>query len=320
MDKPRLLVQVRDALRLRHYSLRTEEAYLQWIRRFILFHEKRHPNQLGEADIERFLSNLAVTHKVAAATQNQALSAILFLYQKVLGRELEWMENVTRAKRPVRLPVVLTRDETQRTLQQLEGTRALVLKLMYGTGMRLMEALRLRTKDIDFGYRQIIVREGKGFKDRVVPLPEAMVAPLSTQLEKARSQHLADLDAGFGSVELPYALAKKLPNAAREWAWQFAFPAPTRSVDPRSGEIRRHHMHEQSVQRALREAARRAGVVKRITTHVLRHSFATHLLEEGYDLRTIQELLGHRDVSTTMIYTHVMNRGGRGVKSPLDRL
>ena len=320
MGKPRLLDRVREAIRVRHYSLRTEEVYLQWVRRYILFHGKRHPDDMGEAEVAAFLSYLAMERNVAAATQNQALSAILFLYTNVLGRDLDWLKDVARAKRPRRLPVVLSRDEIQRVLARMVGINSLLARLMYGTGMRAMESLQLRVKDVDFAYRQVIIREGKGNKDRVTPLPETLVEALQIQLARVRDLHNRDLAEGFGTVYLPHALARKYPKANRDWGWQYVFPSTTRSCDPRSGEIRRHHWHDQNVQRALRKAARDAGVIKRLTTHVLRHSFATHLIEDGYDIRTIQELLGHKDVATTMIYTHVVNRGGRGVKSPLDRL
>lgn len=320
MGKPRLLDRVREAIRVRHYSLRTEEVYLQWVRRYILFHGKRHPDDMGEAEVAAFLSYLAMERNVAAATQNQALSAILFLYTNVLGRDLDWLKDVARAKRPRRLPVVLSRDEIQRVLARMVGINSLLARLMYGTGMRAMESLQLRVKDVDFAYRQVIIREGKGNKDRVTPLPETLVEALQIQLARVRDLHNRDLAEGFGTVYLPHALARKYPKANRDWGWQYVFPSTTRSCDLRSGEIRRHHWHDQNVQRALRKAARDAGVIKRLTTHVLRHSFATHLIEDGYDIRTIQELLGHKDVATTMIYTHVVNRGGRGVKSPLDRL
>lgn len=320
MNQPRLLDRVREALRVRHYSLRTEESCLHWIRRFILFHGKRHPAVMGEAEVEAFLSHLATAGKVAASTQNQALSALLFLYGKVLDRQLEWLNNVTRARRPQRLPVVLSRDEVRRIVDRIQGVRGLIVRLLYGSGMRSLECLRLRVQDLDFAYRQITVREGKGNKDRVVPLPEALAQPLLAHLARVRDRHNADLAAGFGRMYLPHALARKYPQANREWGWQYVFPAATRSRDPESGEIRRHHVYEQNIQRELRKAARDAGIVKRVSTLVLRHSFATHLLEDGYDLRTIQELLGYKDVSTTMIYTHVVRRGGRGVRSPLDGL
>jgi integron integrase len=320
MNRSRLLDRVREALRVRHYALRTEEVYLQWIRRFIIFNDKRHPDEMGEEEVQNFLSHLAVVGKVAASTQNQALSALLFLYGKVLGRELDWLQGVTRAKQPKRLPVVLTREEVSRLLAEMIGTNALVASLLYGTGMRVMEGVRLRVKDIDFGYRVITVREGKGNKDRSVPLPESLVAPLQAQLTRVRAVHNADLALGFGTVYLPHALERKYPNANREWGWQYAFPATKRAEDPRSGVVQRHHWSEQRIQRALRRAAHAIFLTKRISSHVLRHSFATHLLEAGYDIRTIQELLGHKDVTTTMIYTHVAGRGAGGVRSPLDRL
>ncbi|MBI5616784.1 MAG: integron integrase [Gammaproteobacteria bacterium] len=320
MNQTRLLDSVREALRVRHYSLRTEETYLQWIRRFILFNDKRHPDEMGEEEVQNFLSHLAVVGKVAASTQNQALSALLFLYGKVLDRELDWLQGMTRAKQPKRLPVVLTREEVARLFAEMSGTNALVASLLYGTGMRVMEGVRLRVKDVDFAYRVITVREGKGNKDRSVPLPEAIVAPLQAQLARVRALHNADLELGFGSVYLPHALERKYPSANREWGWQYVFPATKRSVDPLTDVVQRHHWSEQRVQRALRRAAQLSFITKRISLHVLRHSFATHLLEAGYDIRTIQELLGHSDVTTTMIYTHVAGRGAAGVRSPLDGL
>ncbi len=303
-----------------HYSLRTEHAYLGWIRRFILFHEKRHPLELSAADVERFLSHLAVAGNVAASTQNQALAALLFLYKEVLGNPLPWLDDLTRAKRPERLPVVLTVAETQGVLSWVQGTAGLVVRLLYGTGMRLMEGVRLRVKDVDFERREIIVRDGKGQKDRVTMLPESLIAPLGEHLARVKVLHQQAFAEGHGDVYLPFALARKYPNAGREWGWQYAFPARDISVDPRSGARRRHHMDEKAVQRAMKQAVRDAGLVKPATPHTLRHSFATHLLEGGYDIRTVQELLGHKDVSTTMIYTHVLNKGGKGVRSPLDRL
>jgi integron integrase len=320
MENPRLLDQVRDALRVRHYSLRTEASYLQWIKRFILFHKKRHPREMAEPEITAFLTYLAVDKNVAASTQNQALSAILFLYKEVLQLEIGWLDDVIRAKRSVRVPEVLSQDQVRRLLCQLEGIHELVARLLYGTGMRLMEAIRLRVQDIDFHYRQITVRDGKGHKDRVTVLPDSMVVPLQRHLQRVREWHMKDLAEGFGQVYLPYALARKYPNAEREWPWQYVFPAPTRSVDPKSNEIRRHHLCEQNLQRAIKQAAADLGFSSRVRTHTLRHSFATHLLENGQDIRTVQELLGHSDVKTTMIYTHVLQRGGRGVKSPLDRM
>ncbi len=320
MNKHKLMDQVRARIRTKHYSLRTEEAYTQWIRRFILFHNKRHPLEMGKVEVEAFLSALAVERRVAASTQNQALNAILFLYREVLEKPLDWLDNVTRAKRPARLPVVLTTDEVQRLLAQLVGTRWLVVSLICGTGMRLMECLRLRVKDVDFDYRQIIVRDGKGAKDRVTMLPQSLTAPLRQHLEKVRLLHQRDIALGHGAVYLPYALDRKYPNAAREWGWQYIFPSATLSTDPRSGIVRRHHLYEKTVQRAVKLAVRNAGIVKPASVHTLRHSFATHLLETGYDIRTVQELLGHQDVSTTMIYTHVLQTGGRGARSPLDLL
>jgi integron integrase len=315
---PKLLDQVRGKIRLKHYSIRTEQAYADWIKRFILFFGKRHPRDLGAADVEKFLTHLAVEGKVAASTQNQAKSALLFLYREVLGIELPWLDNVERAKVPKRLPVVLTRQEVQAVLSQLQGTHWLIASLLYGTGMRIMECMRLRVKDVDFSRKEILVRDGKGFKDRVTMLPAALSNPLREHLQKVKTLHEQDLAVGFGSVYLPYALARKYPNAARDWGWQYVFPAAGMSTDPRSGEVRRHHVQEQSIQRAMKQAVRDANLVKPATPHTLRHSFATHLLEGGYDIRTVQELLGHRDVSTTMIYTHVLNKGGRGVTSPLD--
>jgi integron integrase len=316
---PRLLDQVRDRIRLKHYSIRTEQSYVEWVRRFVLFHGRRHPRELGHAHVESFLTHLAVEGNVAAATQNQAKSALLFLYKEVLGTELAWLDGVQSAKRPARLPVVLTPEEVIAVLHRVDGTRGLILRLLYGTGMRILEALRLRVKDVDFQRREILVRDGKGGRDRVTMLPDSLALTLRAHLARVKVLHEDDLREGFGEVYLPFALARKYPNAAREWAWQYVFPAANRSVDPRSGAVRRHHADDQSVQRAMREALRRAGVQKPATPHTLRHSFATHLLESGSDIRTVQELLGHKDVATTMIYTHVLNRGGRGVTSPIDR-
>lgn len=319
-SSPKLLDQVRGKIRLKHYSIRTEQAYADWIKRFILFFDKRHPRELGAADVEKFLTHLAVEGKVAASTQNQAKSALLFLYREVLEIELPWLDNVERAKAPKRLPVVLTRQEVQAVLSRLEGTQWLIASLLYGTGMRIMECLRLRVKDVDFSRREILIRDGKGFKDRVTMLPAALASALREHLQKVKALHDQDLAAGLGSAYLPYALERKYPNAAREWGWQYVFPATGISTDPRSGETRRHHVLEQSIQRAVKQAVRNANLAKPATPHTLRHSFATHLLEGGYDIRTVQELLGHSDVSTTMIYTHVLNRGGRGVTSPLDTI
>ena len=315
---PKLLDQVRDRIRVKHYSIRTETQYVQWVRRFILFHGKRHPREMGAGEVEAFLSHLAVDGKVAAATQNQALSALLFLYREVLGVTLPWLDNVTRAKRPQRLPVVLTREEVREVLSRMRGVYALMAGLLYGTGMRLMECVRLRVKDVEFAQRQIVVRDGKGAKDRVTMLPQTLADSLQAHLRQRRGLFEDDLRAGKAAVYLPDALARKYPSAATEWAWQYVFPSGSHSVAPRSGGVRRHHLDEKLLQRAMRTAVLAAGIAKAATPHTLRHSFATHLLERGQDIRTIQELLGHKDVQTTMIYTHVMNRGARGVVSPLD--
>ena len=317
---PRLLDQVRARIRFKHYSIRTEQAYIDWIRRFIKFNRNRHPVELSSRDVELFLTHLASVGHVAASTQNQAQSALLFLYREVLSRELPWLEGVVRAKMPSRLPVVLTRTEVADVLTRMRGTHRLIGDLLYGTGMRIMEALRLRVKDVDFGRRELLVRDGKGAKDRVTMLPDRLFPVLRAHLIEAKRLHRMDLQDGFGAAWMPFALARKYPTAANEWAWQYVFPADRRSADPRTGIMRRHHISDQSFQRAMREALRASGIAKPATPHTLRHSFATHLLEAGYDIRTVQELLGHSDVSTTMVYTHVLNRGGRGVASPLDRL
>jgi len=316
---PRLLDRVRERLRVKHYSIRTEEQYVGWIRRYVLFHGKRHPREMGHQEVEAFLTHLAVVGNVSASTQNQAKAALLFLYAEVLGAELGWLEGVTTAKSARRLPVVLTEEEVRALLAQLTGVHWLLASLLYGAGLRLMEAVRLRVKDVDFARREIVVRDGKGGKDRVTVLPAKLVEPLRQQLAKARELHNTDCVAGYGEVYLPFALARKYPRAAREWGWQYVFPATMVSEDPRSGRTRRHHLDEQGVQRAMKNAVRRAGIVKPASPHTLRHSFATHLLQAGYDIRTVQELLGHADVKTTMVYTHVLNRGGRGVLSPIDR-
>lgn len=317
---PKLLDALRTQLRVMHYAIRTEDAYVDWVKRFILFHGKRHPRDMGPKEVAEFLSHLAVARNVSASTQNQAKAAILFLYRHVLGTQLPWVDDVVIAKVPQRLPVVLTAREVRSLLHELNGTTALVASLLYGTGMRLMEGLRLRVKDIDFERREIVIREGKGSKDRVTVLPENLIDPLQQRLRKTQQLHQTDLDAGYGEVHMPDALQVKYPKAGRAWGWQYVFPSQARSVDPRSGVIRRHHLSEQSVQRAISGAAKRAGIHKPCSPHTLRHSFATHLLQAGYDIRTVQELLGHANVATTQIYTHVLNKGGRGVLSPLDQL
>lgn len=320
-NKPRLLDQVRHAIRACHYSPRTEDAYVAWIKRYILFHGKRHPVELGPAEITAFLTHLAVERHVSASTQNQALAALLFLYANVLGKDPGWLEGIVRAKRPERLPVVLTQAEVGALFAQMRGVSWLMATLLYGSGLRLFECLRLRVKDLDLERREIVVREGKGNKDRVTMLPGQACGPLARHLEAVKLQHDRDLSCGFGRVLLPDALAVKYPAADREWGWQWVFPASRICRDPRWGAVaRRHHLHESVLQKAIRAAARRAGIIKPVGPHTLRHCFATHLLEAGYDIRTVQELLGHRDVKTTMIYTHVLNRGGRGVESPADRL
>ena len=315
----KLLHKTRQVLRRKHYSYRTEQQYLSWIRRFIVFHGMRHPLHMGGPDLEAFLSHLAVKERVSASTQNQALNAILFLYRTVLDKPLEVAINAVRAQRPVRVPTVLSIQEVQRVLGCMTGTYQLMAKLLYGAGLRASECARLRVKDLDYAMRQVIVRDGKGERDRFTILPEALTAPLQEQLRRARLFHDDDLRHAHGSVYLPYALDRKYPGASREWIWQYLFPSGRLSLDPRAGVLRRHHVSTTSLQRAVRQATQLAGIDKRVTCHTFRHSFATHLLEAGYDIRTVQELLGHKDVSTTMIYTHVLKRGGLAVRSPLDQ-
>ncbi|MGI8788914.1 MAG: integron integrase [Pyrinomonadaceae bacterium] len=317
-SKSPFLESVRRLIRLKHLSYRTEDAYLGWIRRYILFHDKKHPKDLGASEVQAFLTHLAVEGKVAASTQNQAFAALLFLYREFLGVSLDKIENVVRAKRPQRLPEVLSREEVRKLLTFLRGEEWLVASLLYGAGLRLMEALRLRVKDVDFDYGQINVRSGKGDKDRVSVLPQSIVAPLKEHLKQIKPVHEQDLRLGYGEVYLPFALERKYTGAAREWAWQYVFPAAKRSLDPRSEKMRRHHVAGSVIQRAFKNALAQTAIAKKASPHTLRHSFATHLLESGYDIRTVQNLLGHADVRTTMIYTHVLNRGGLGVRSPLD--
>lgn len=320
--KKKLLDSVREVIRLKHYSWRTEKTYLDWIKRFILFHDKRHPKTMGAPEVREFLSSLATDRKVAASTQNQAFSALLFLYKEVLKQELPWIENVQRAKRPAKLPVVLTPAEARATLSRMRGTARLMAQMLYGCGLRLNECARLRVKDVDFGYLQVTIRDAKGGRDRITMLPVTLVESLRRQIEKRRLLHEEDLAAGFGTVFLPGAIARKYPSASREFGWQYIFASARTSTDPRVENETipgaRHHVGESFLQRAVKQAVRDAGIDKPATCHTFRHSFATHLLENGYDIRTVQELLGHRDVSTTMIYTHVLNKPGLGVKSPLD--
>lgn len=320
----KLLDRVRDTLRLKHYSYRTEEQYLSWIKRYILFHKNQHgtfqhPQDMREKEISDFLTHLAVNRNVAPSTQNQALSALLFLYRNVLRIELNMPIDLVWAKKPQRLPTVLTHEEALRVIDMLTGTHQLMVKLLYGSGLRIMECVRLRVKDLDFAQRLIVVRDGKGAKDRVTLLSEPLIPPLKEHLQRVEHLHQADLAQGYGAVYLPYALAQKYPNANREWIWQYVFPSKQLSEDPRNpGTTRRHHLHEGTLQRAVKQAAGLAGIEKRATCHTFRHSFATYLLQNGYDIRTVQELLGHKDVKTTMIYTHVLNRGGLAVRGPLD--
>jgi integron integrase len=318
-SSPKLLDRVRWHLRMKHYSIRTEQAYVDWIRRFILFHHKRHPNEMGEREITEFLTHLAVDKHVAASTQNQALAALLFLYQQVLDTNLDFIDNVQRVTRPAKLPVVFTPAEAHAVLAHLKGDYRLMAELLYGSGFRLMECLRLRIKDIDFGYNRIAVRDGKGLRERVALLPQRLQRPLHAQIARVKELHRQDLARGGGRVYLPFALERKYPNAARELTWQYVFPAAKVAVDPRSGEVRRHHVSEKNLQNAVKLAVRAAGIRKPASCHTFRHSFATHLLENGYDIRTVQELLGHKNVATTMIYTHVLNRPGVHIRSPLDQ-
>ena len=318
MSSPKLLDLVRTVARVKHFSLKTEDAYANWIKRFILFHHKRHPNEMAENEIRQFLAHLAVDLHVSASTQTVALSALLFLYRDVLKRPLPFIEDVERAKPSRKLPVVFSKTEVQKVLSQLSATHLLLAKLLYGAGLRLMEAIRLRVKDIDFAANQITVREGKGNVDRITMLPQSIKTALQVHLMNVKILHERDLREGFGQVYLPYALERKYKNAGKEWVWQYAFPSIKRSNDPRSGVVRRHHVAPESLQRAVKTAVKQANISKNGSCHTFRHSFATHILEDGYDIRTVQELLGHKDVRTTMIYTHVLNRGGRGVKSPLD--
>jgi integron integrase len=314
----KLLDQVRSRIRLKGYSIRTEKSYVEWIRRFIIFHNKRHPKEMGKAEIESFLSHLVLQRNVAPSTQNQAFNAILFLYDQVLETKMPEDIQSIRSKKPVRVPTVMTHEETCKVIAVMSGEHRLMAKLMYGCGLRALECLRLRVKDIDFALNQIVVRDGKGKKDRITVLPEGIKPDVEEHLQYVKRIHQEDLRLGFGRVYLPYALERKYPSADRQWGWQYVFPSKTLSVDPRSGIKRRHHMHESSIRKAIKQAAKMSGIVKPVGCHTLRHSFATQLLIDGYDIRTVQELLGHKDVSTTMIYTHVLNRGGRAVVSPLD--
>ncbi|MBE9016361.1 integron integrase [Chroococcidiopsis sp. CCALA 051] len=314
----KLLEQVQDAIRLKHYSYQTEKTYVHWIKRYIFFHNKQHPKDMGGKEIEAFLTDLAVHQKVAASTQNQALHAILFLYKEVLKQNLDLKVDAVRAKQTRYLPTVLTKEEVLAIIKQLSGVYQLVIKLLYGTGLRLTEGLQLRVKDVDFAQQQIIVRDGKGMESRVTMLPASIAEELKMHLQGVKLLHQQDLQKGYGSVYLPFALERKYPEAKYEWIWQFVFPSGNISQDPRSGEVRRHYLHESGLQKALKKAVQDAKINKKVGCHTFRHSFATHLLQNGYDIRTVQELLGHKDVKTTMIYTHVLNRGGKGVRSPLD--
>ena len=320
MTDSSVLSRLREELRLRHYSPETERAYVAWVVRYVKFHGLRHPLELTKDDLLNFLAALAVEHGVSASTQNQALAAVNFLYREVLHRPLETVEGLVRAKRPARLPVVMTRDEVRQVLASMHGTQRLVATLLYGSGLRILECLHLRTKDLDLGSHQVLVRRGKGGKDRITMLPVAADRAMGAHLGRVRAIHDRDLKRGAGRVDLPHALSRKYPSAGREWSWQYVFPAARTYFHPPSGERRRHHLHVSSIPRAVHNAVRASGITKPATCHTFRHSFATHLLEDGYDIRTVQELLGHTDVRTTMIYTHVLNRGGRGVRSPVDSL
>jgi integron integrase len=322
MNKPKkkLLEQVRDKLRLKHYSIRTEHSYISWIKRYILFHNKRHPEEMSIHEIEEFLTHLVLDLKVASSTQNQAFNALLFLYREVLSIDLDDQINAVRAKNPLRLPTVMSKEETLKVIRALDGVHRLMAMLLYGSGLRLMECVRLRVKDVDFSLNQIIVRNGKGARDRATVLPENTKPSLQNHLQKVKLLHQDDLAKGCGRVYLPGALERKYPNANQEWGWQYVFPSKSLSKDPRSGETRRHHINESTLHKAVKKAVRLAGVNKPVSSHTFRHSFATHLLEDGYDIRTVQELLGHQDVSTTMIYIHVLKKGPKPIKSPLDTI
>lgn len=315
---PKLLDRVRALMRIRHYSYETEKRYIYWIRHYIGFHSIRNPIEMGAVEVEAFLTNLAVDRRVSASTQNQALAALLFLYREVLGVDLPWLEKFTPAKKSSHVPVVLTKDEVKTIINQLTGTNWLIANLLYGSGLRLHEALRLRVKDLDFGFKQIVVRDGKGGKDRFTVLPTTLIEPMQKQLEMARKLHERDLRRGLGSVEMPFALARKYPTAEKEWCWQYVFPSRNTSVNPRTNQTGRHHISPSGLQRIFKETLRKSRIPKNASPHTLRHSFATHLLQDGYDIRTIQNLLGHRELSTTMIYTHVLQNNRLGVISPVD--
>lgn len=317
-SQPKLFDQIRSVLRRRHYSYKTEKSYIYWVRQFVAFHGMKSPREMGAAEVEAFLTHLAVHQQVAPSTQNQAFSALLFLYREVYQRDTNWNLDAEQAMPKRYLPTVLTQAEVQAILQNISGVYQLVVKVLYGSGLRLSEGLRLRIKDLDFAQHQIVVRDSKGRESRVTMLPDSLVEPLQQHLQWGKRMHRQDLEQGYGLVCLPYALQRKYPNAEREWVWQYVFPASSRALNREEGVVRRHHLHESGVQKAVKQGVRIAGIQKRVSCHTFRHSFATHLLQNGYDIRTVQELLGHKDVKTTMIYTHVLNRGGRGVRSPLD--